>query len=64
MRTANLKLQEHYHRISGRIWYSDPIIINQMILNSVKYVGISRELEVSEDQQFRDYEDLEKGTKR
>ena len=31
------------------IWYSYSIITNQMILNSIKYAGISRELGRSED---------------
>ena len=45
------------------IWYSDSVFINQMILNSFNYVGISSELDKSEDHQFRCYEELEKETK-
>ena len=44
-------------------WYSDFIITNDIILNSFQFAGISSELGGSGDHQFRDYEDLEKGTK-
>ena len=45
------------------IWYSDSIITNDIILNSIKFAGISSELDGSGDHQFIDYEDLEKGNK-
>ena len=32
-----------------KIWYSDSIISNDMILNSFRYAGISSELEESQD---------------
>ena len=44
--------------IGDRIWYSDSIITNQMILNSFIYAWISSSLDLSEDHQFRG---LEKG---
>ena len=47
----------------GKIWYSDSIISNEMILNSFKYAGISNELGGSQDHQFRGYENIEKGYK-
>ena len=33
----------------NKIWYSDSIITNQMILNSFKHAGISSESDESED---------------
>ena len=41
------------------IWYLDSIITNQMILILFQYAGISSELDWSEYNQFRGYQDLE-----
>ena len=43
-----------------KIWYSDSIITNQIILNSFKYAGISSKLDRSRDHQFRGNDDEEK----
>ena len=40
-------------------WYSDSVITNKMMLNSFKYSGINNLLDVSEDDKFRGYEDID-----
>ena len=47
----------------GKIWYSDSISSNEMILNSFKYAEISNQLDGNQDHKFRGYEDLEKEKK-
>ena len=46
----------------NKIWNSESVITNKMIFNSFKYSGISCSLDRSENDPFRDYEDLEKGS--
>ena len=42
------------------IWYPDYVMTNEIILNSFKYADISSELDGSQDNEFRGFENLEK----